>query len=75
MRPVGVRMTYAKDGKGRKDMNISIDRIEQDRGYVMRPMNVRSSCACESTSWKHNLPEHEFFGGSRTWSSTRHFDK
>ena len=25
----GVRMTYAKDGKGRKDMNISIDRIEQ----------------------------------------------
>lgn len=56
----GVRMTYAKDGKGRKDMNISIDRIEQDRGYVMRPMNVQLVCL-RVNIMKHTLPEHEFF--------------
>lgn len=56
----GVRMTYAKDGKGKKDLNISIDRIEQDRGYVMKPINVQLVC-WRVNLMKHILPEHEMF--------------
>ena len=56
----GVRMTYAKDGKGRKDLNISIDRIEQDRGYTTKPNNVQLVC-WRVNLMKHVLPEHEMF--------------
>jgi len=54
----GVRMTYAKDGKGRKEMNVSLDRIDPDVGYVRRPMNVQLVC-WRINLMKHTLPEHE----------------
>jgi len=54
----GVLMTHAKDGKGRKDLNVSLDRIDPDSGYVSKPMNVQLVCY-RVNIMKHTLPEHE----------------
>jgi len=54
----GVRMTWAKDGKGRKEMNVSLDRINPDVGYVTKPMNVQLVCL-RINLMKHTLEEHE----------------
>lgn len=54
----GLLMTHAKDGKGRKDMNVSIDRIDQDKGYTMKPRNVQLVC-WRVNLLKHNLEEHD----------------
>lgn len=56
----GVRMTWAKDGKGRKEMNVSLDRINPDIGYASKPMNVQLVCL-RINIMKHTLPEHELF--------------
>jgi len=56
----GIRMTYNRDGKGRKDMNVSLDRIEQDGGYTTKPPNVQLVCL-RVNIMKHTLPEYEFF--------------
>lgn len=56
----GVRMQAAKDGKGRKDLNVSLDRIDQDKGYSFKPRNVQLVCL-RVNLMKHNLAEHNFF--------------
>lgn len=58
----GVRMQAAKDGKGRKgkDMNVSLDRIDQDKGYVFSPRNVQLVCLRVNLI-KHDMDEHDLF--------------
>lgn len=58
----GVLMQAAKDGKGRKgkDMNVSLDRIDQDRGYLFSPRNVQLVCL-RVNFMKHNMEEHDLF--------------
>lgn len=56
----GVRMTYNRDGSGRKDMNCSLDRIEQNGGYTTKPPNVQLVCL-RVNIMKHTLAEYEFF--------------
>ena len=36
----GMLMTYAKDGTGKKEFNISIDRIHPHRGYIASNMQL-----------------------------------
>lgn len=55
----GIRMTYNRDGRGRRDMNISLDRIAPDRGYTRKPANVQLVCL-RVNLMKHTLEEHEF---------------
>lgn len=54
-----IRMTYNKDGKGRRDMNVSLDRIVQGGGYTVKPLNVQLVCL-RVNLLKHTLEEHEF---------------
>lgn len=56
----GIYMTYAKDGKGRKDLNVSLDRIRPDGGYTNKPINVQLVCL-RVNMIKHVLAEHELF--------------
>lgn len=58
----GVLMQAAKDGKGRKgkDMNVSLDRIDQDKGYLFSPRNVQLVCL-RVNLMKHNMEEHDLF--------------
>jgi hypothetical protein len=58
----GVLMQAAKDGKGRKgkDMNVSLDRIDQDKGYLFSPRNVQLVCL-RVNFMKHNMEEHDLF--------------
>lgn len=58
----GVRMQAAKNGKGRKgkDMNVSLDRIDQDKGYLFSPRNVQLVCL-RVNLMKHNMEEHDLF--------------
>ena len=53
-----VVMTYAKDGSGRKEFNVSIDRIDPNSGYI--PGNMQLVCA-RVNILKHNLPEEELY--------------
>lgn len=56
----GVRMQAAKDGKGRKDLNVSLDRIDQDKGYIFSPRNVQLVCL-RVNLMKHNMEERDLF--------------
>ena len=54
----GMLMTYAKDGAGRKEFNISIDRIHPHMGYIANNMQL----VCHRVNIiKHNLTEEEFW--------------
>ena len=54
----GELMTYAKDGAGRKEFNVSIDRIHPHRGYISSNMQL----VCHRVNiMKHNLPPEEFW--------------
>ena len=52
----GKTMTYLKDGKGRKDTNISIDRIDPLKPYIKE--NIQLVCY-RTNILKHNLGEEE----------------
>jgi hypothetical protein len=54
----GVFMTWTKDGNGKKEMNISIDRIHPHIGYI--PSNVQLVCN-RINILKHNLTEDELY--------------
>lgn len=58
----GVLMQAAKDGKGRKgkDLNVSLDRIDQDKGYTFKPRNVQLVCL-RVNLMKHDMEEHDFY--------------
>lgn len=56
----GVYMTYAKDGRGRKELNVSLDRIDPEGGYTAKPSNVQLVCY-RVNIMKHVLQEHELF--------------
>jgi hypothetical protein len=51
-------MTYAKDGTGKKEFNVSIDRIDPHNGYV--PGNVQLVCY-RVNLMKHTLSEDELY--------------
>ena len=53
-----VLMTYAKDGTGAKEFNVSIDRIDPHIGYV--PGNIQLVCY-RTNLMKHTLPEEELY--------------
>ena len=54
----GMLMTYAKDGAGRKEFNISIDRIHPHRGYIASNMQL----VCHRVNiMKHTLTEGDFW--------------
>ena len=53
-----IYMTWAKDGSGRKELNISIDRIDPNIGYI--PSNMQLVCG-RVNILKHNLPEEELY--------------
>lgn len=51
-------MTYAKDGSGKKEFNVSIDRINPLIGYI--PSNMQ--LVCQRVNYmKHVLPEEELY--------------
>lgn len=54
----GVLMTYARDGQGSKDFNLSLDRIDPTVGYI--PGNVQL-VAYRVNLMKHTLTEDIFF--------------
>lgn len=56
----GVLMQAAKDGKGRKDLNVSLDRIDQDKGYLFAPRNVQLVCLRVNLI-KHDMEERDLF--------------
>ena len=56
----GVLMQAAKDGKGRKDLNVSLDRIDQDKGYLFNPRNVQLVCL-RVNLMKHDMEEHDLY--------------
>ena len=51
-------MTWAKDGSGRKELIISIVRIDPNIGYI--PSNMQLVCG-RVNILKHNLPEEELY--------------
>jgi hypothetical protein len=53
-----ILMTYAKDGGGKKEFNVSIDRISPHVGYV--PGNIQLVCL-RVNLMKHTLPEEELY--------------
>tara|TARA_R110000744_G_scaffold216059_1_gene334854 strand:- start:32 stop:502 length:471 start_codon:yes stop_codon:yes gene_type:complete len=54
----GMLMTYVKDGTGRKELNVSIDRIHPHRGYIASNMQL----VCHRVNiMKHTLTEGEFW--------------
>tara|TARA_R110000787_G_scaffold225420_1_gene333357 strand:+ start:431 stop:904 length:474 start_codon:yes stop_codon:yes gene_type:complete len=54
----GVFMTWSKDGGGKKEKNISIDRISPHIGYI--PSNVQLVCN-RINILKHNLTEDDLY--------------
>lgn len=58
----GVLMQAAKDGKGRKgkDFNVSLDRIDQDTGYIFKPRNVQLVCL-RVNLMKHDMEESDMY--------------
>ena len=58
----GVLMQASKDGKGRKgkDLNVSLDRIDQDKGYVFSPRNVQLVCL-RVNLMKHDMNESDLY--------------
>jgi len=58
----GVLMQAAKDGKGRKgkDLNVSLDRIDQDKGYLFNPRNVQLVCL-RVNLMKHDMEESDLY--------------
>ena len=54
----GLYMTYHKDGTGKKDLNVSVDRIDPGVGYL--PYNIQLVCNRVNTL-KHVLPEDELY--------------
>jgi hypothetical protein len=58
----GVLMQSAKDGKGRKgkDLNVSLDRIDQDKGYLFNPRNVQLVCL-RVNFIKHDMSESDLY--------------
>ena len=53
-----ILMTYAKDGSGNKEFNVSIDRIDPHIGY--EPGNIQLVCYRVNVM-KHVLPEEELY--------------
>ena len=53
-----ILMTYAKDGGGKKEFNVSIDRISPHVGYT--PGNIQLVCY-RVNLMKHTLPEEELY--------------
>jgi|TARA_R110000823_G_scaffold238382_1_gene363709 hypothetical protein len=53
-----ILMTFAKDGGGRKEFNVSIDRIHPHTGY--NPSNIQLVCY-RINMMKHTLPEEELY--------------
>lgn len=54
----GVFMTWGKDGSGRKELNVSIDRIDPNEHYI--PGNMQLVCG-RVNYMKHTLPEEELY--------------
>ena len=54
----GIFMTWGKDGSGRKELNISIDRIDPNEHYI--PGNIQLVCG-RVNYMKHTLPEEELY--------------
>ena len=54
----GLYMTYHKDGTGKKDLNVSVDRIDPEIGYL--PYNTQLVCNRVNTL-KHVLSEDELY--------------
>jgi len=54
----GLFMTYHKDGGGRRDLNVSIDRIDPDVDYLVT--NIQLVCLRANTM-KHTLKEDELY--------------
>lgn len=54
----GLFMTYHKDGRGRRDLNVSIDRIDPDIDYLVT--NIQLVCLRANTI-KHTLKEDELY--------------
>ena len=54
----GMFMTWGKDGSGRKELNISIDRIDPNEHYI--PGNMQLVCG-RVNYMKHTLPEEELY--------------
>jgi len=54
----GLFMTYHKDGRGRRDLNVSIDRIDPDIDYLVT--NIQLVCLRANTM-KHTLKEDELY--------------
>ena len=53
-----VLMTYAKDGTGKKEFNISIDRVNPHKGYIASNMQL----VCHRVNiMKHTLMEEDFW--------------
>lgn len=59
----GVYMTHHVDGKGRKDLNVSLDRIDADKGYT--PGNVQLVCL-RANLMRHTLTSSEFYWWVKT---------
>ena len=54
----GLFMTFHKDGSGRRDLNVSIDRIDPDIDYLVT--NIQLVCLRVNTI-KHTLKEDELY--------------
>jgi hypothetical protein len=51
-------VTYAKDGTGKKEFNISIDRVNPHKGYIASNMQL----VCHRVNiMKHTLMEEDFW--------------
>jgi hypothetical protein len=54
----GLFMTFHKDGSGRRDLNVSIDRIDPDVEYLVT--NIQLVCLRVNTM-KHTMKEDELY--------------
>lgn len=59
----GIHMTHHVDGKGSKDLNVSLDRIDADKGYI--PGNVQLVCL-RVNLMRHTLTSSEFYWWVKT---------
>lgn len=59
----GVFLTHHKDGTGHKEYNVSIDRIQNTRGYT--PQNTQLVCY-RANKLKGDLPEDMFYWWVKT---------
>lgn len=59
----GTYLTHHKDGSGTKEYNVSIDRINSDKGYT--PLNTQLVCY-RINLMKHTLPEDMFYWWVKT---------